>query len=113
MIGICDVDTQLFIQLYTWARVKPSIVQINLASCCVVPPELAEFCKENSIQLLTHSDPISKHIYIKQYTTTEYYEFQVTVLYLVSMAAQRQNVWLLSERWTPVMIADSGAVVAS
>jgi glutamate--cysteine ligase regulatory subunit len=60
MIGLCDVDTQLFIQLYQWANVKPSIIQINLASCCVVPPELSEFCKENGIQLLTHSDPISK-----------------------------------------------------
>ena len=62
MIGLCDVDTQLFIQLYSWANIKPSIVQINLASCCVVPPELAEFCKENGIQLLTHSDPISKNL---------------------------------------------------
>jgi len=60
MIGLCDVDTQLFIELYNWASVKPAIIQINLASCCVVPPELSEFCKQHSIQLLTHSDPISK-----------------------------------------------------
>ena len=59
MIGLCDVDTQLFMQVYEWANVKPSIVQINLASCCVVPPELASFSKEHNIQLLTHSDPIS------------------------------------------------------
>jgi glutamate--cysteine ligase regulatory subunit len=59
MIGVCDVDTQLFIQLYSWATVKPNIVQINLASCCVVPPELSEFCKQQSIQLLTHSDPLN------------------------------------------------------
>jgi len=59
MIGLCDLDTPLFIQVYDWASVKPSIVQINLASCCVVPPELASFCKEHDIQLLTHSDPIN------------------------------------------------------
>ncbi|CAG7728783.1 unnamed protein product [Allacma fusca] len=59
MIGLCDVDSQLFIQLYEWAKMKPSIVQINLASCCVVPPELATFTKEHDIQLLTHSDPIN------------------------------------------------------
>jgi len=60
MIGICDLDPQLFIQLYNWATVKPSIVQINLSSCCVVPPELSSFCKENGVQLLTHSDPMGK-----------------------------------------------------
>jgi len=59
MIGLCDVDTQLFIQLYSWAAVKPNIVQINLASCCVVPPELSDFSKQEDIQLLTHSDPIN------------------------------------------------------
>jgi len=59
MIGLCDVDTQLFIQLYDLATVKPGNIQINLATCCVVPPELAEFCKLKGIQLLTHSDPLN------------------------------------------------------
>ena len=27
-----------------------------IAVCCVIPPELSEFAKANSIQLLTHSD---------------------------------------------------------
>lgn len=57
-IGLSDVDTDLFITLYNSAKTKPSIVQINLASCCVVPPALQEFCKENDIQLLTHNDPL-------------------------------------------------------
>jgi len=60
VIGLSDVDTEVFIQLHTWAQVKPGIIQINLASCCVVPPELSEFCKQQGIQLLTHSDPISQ-----------------------------------------------------
>lgn len=60
MIGICDLEPQLFIQLHNWAKVKPSIVQINLSSCCVVPPELSSFCKANEVQLLTHSDPMGR-----------------------------------------------------
>ncbi|KAJ8870391.1 hypothetical protein PR048_029412 [Dryococelus australis] len=40
--------------------VKPSIIQINLATCCVVPPALQEFTKDHNVQLLTHSDPFGK-----------------------------------------------------
>lgn len=46
-------------------QVKPNIVQINLATCCVVPPALQEFTKENDIQLLTHSDPSGEYLPIK------------------------------------------------
>ncbi|KAJ9586848.1 hypothetical protein L9F63_019567, partial [Diploptera punctata] len=56
-IGVSDVETDVFIALHGWARIKPSIIQINLASCCVVPPALQTFTKENDVQLLTHSDP--------------------------------------------------------
>ncbi|XP_069676456.1 glutamate--cysteine ligase regulatory subunit isoform X1 [Periplaneta americana] len=56
-IGVSDVETDVFIALHGWARIKPSIIQINLASCCVVPPALQAFTKENDVQLLTHSDP--------------------------------------------------------
>ncbi|XP_015586591.1 glutamate--cysteine ligase regulatory subunit isoform X2 [Cephus cinctus] len=56
-IGVSDVDTDVFIELFQWANVKPNIVQINLATCCVVPPALQVFTKENDVQLLTHSDP--------------------------------------------------------
>lgn len=38
-------------------QIKPNIVQISLATCCVVPPALQTFTKENDVQLLTHSDP--------------------------------------------------------
>lgn len=38
-------------------QVKPSSNQFNLASCCVMPPELTAFAKEFDIQLLTHNDP--------------------------------------------------------
>lgn len=56
-VGLSDVDTEVFIQFFEAANVKPNIIQINLATCCVVPPALQEFSKENDIQLLTHSDP--------------------------------------------------------
>lgn len=56
-VGLSNIDTQVFISLYNWAKVKPSIVQVNLATCCVVPPALQEFSKQNDIQLNTTSDP--------------------------------------------------------
>uniref|UniRef100_A0A224XIV8 GCS light chain n=1 Tax=Panstrongylus lignarius TaxID=156445 RepID=A0A224XIV8_9HEMI len=56
-IGIADLDTDQFIAFYERVQVKPSIVQISLSSCCVVPPALQEFAKLHDIQLLTHNDP--------------------------------------------------------
>ncbi|CAG9813224.1 unnamed protein product [Phaedon cochleariae] len=56
-IGIADVEENTFRALHQWANVKPNIIQINLATCCVVPPSLQDFCKDNDIKLLTHSDP--------------------------------------------------------
>lgn len=56
-VGLSDVNTNVFIDLFQWATIKPNIVQISLATCCVVPPALQTFTKENDVQLLTHSDP--------------------------------------------------------
>ncbi|XP_005175154.1 glutamate--cysteine ligase regulatory subunit [Musca domestica] len=56
-LGIADLDSSSLQQLHSYARVPPTIAQINLANCCVVPPELKEFCTQNDIQLLTHGDP--------------------------------------------------------
>lgn len=47
---------EFYRELYNWSTVKPAIIQINLATCCVVPPTLQAFCKENNIKLFTHSD---------------------------------------------------------
>ncbi|XP_056379107.1 glutamate--cysteine ligase regulatory subunit [Hyla sarda] len=55
-IGTSDLDKPLLEQLYLWAQVKPSSNQVNLASCCIMPPDLTAFAKEFDIQLLTHSD---------------------------------------------------------
>lgn len=57
-LGLCDLDTGVFKKLYSQAELKPSSVQVNLKSCCTVPPDLQTFAKENSIKLHTHSDPI-------------------------------------------------------
>lgn len=56
-LGIADLDCDALTELYTNATVPPTINQINLAKCCVVPPELKEFCTQHDIQLLTHGDP--------------------------------------------------------
>ncbi|XP_066453463.1 glutamate--cysteine ligase regulatory subunit [Eleutherodactylus coqui] len=55
-IGTSDLDKPLLEQLYLWAQVKPSSNQVNLASCCIMPPDLTAFAKEFDIQLLTHND---------------------------------------------------------
>lgn len=56
-VGLTDIGTNEFIELFQWATIKPNIVQISLATCCVVPPALQTFTKENDVQLLTHNDP--------------------------------------------------------
>jgi len=38
-------------------QVKPSINQVNLTTCCVIPQDLKDFANENDIELLTHNDP--------------------------------------------------------
>ncbi|XP_026750497.2 glutamate--cysteine ligase regulatory subunit [Galleria mellonella] len=56
-LGVADVGGGCLRRLHAWAHVRPAIAQINLASCCVVPPALHEFCRANDVQLLTHGDP--------------------------------------------------------
>lgn len=56
-LGIADLDVESLRDLFEASTVHPTIAQINLAACCVVPPQLQEYCGQNDIQLLTHSDP--------------------------------------------------------
>ncbi|KAG7172546.1 glutamate--cysteine ligase regulatory subunit-like [Homarus americanus] len=56
-IGLADVSTRLFTELYEWAKVKPTTMQVNLSSCCIVPQELSTFAQQHDIQVLTHNDP--------------------------------------------------------
>lgn len=48
------------IKAFCYFQVKPSSNQVNLASCCVMPPDLTAFAKQFDIQLLTHNDPKGK-----------------------------------------------------
>ncbi|XP_039493506.1 glutamate--cysteine ligase regulatory subunit [Drosophila santomea] len=56
-LGIADLDAVALEELHKSAQVAPTIAQVNLSTCCVVPPELQEFCTAHDIQLNTHSDP--------------------------------------------------------
>ncbi|KAH8242682.1 hypothetical protein KR032_001098 [Drosophila birchii] len=56
-LGIADLDAAALEKLHSTAQVTPTIAQVNLSTCCVVPPELQEFCAAHDIQLNTHSDP--------------------------------------------------------
>lgn len=58
VVGLCDLHPPVFIKIYQDAMIKPSSIQVNLRSCCVVPEELSSFAKENRVTLLTHSDPV-------------------------------------------------------
>eukprot|EP01135_Chromosphaera_perkinsii_P009010 Nk52_evm28s1569 gene=Nk52_evmTU28s1569 len=55
-LGVCDFDLGLLSKLVQIANVVPSIDQVNLESCCVIPKDLVEFSKLHKIQLLTHAD---------------------------------------------------------
>lgn len=56
-LGIADMDFETILNIFDDKKFDFTILQINTQTCCVVPPELQQFCKENEIQLLTHSDP--------------------------------------------------------
>ena len=55
-LGLCDVETDVFKRIYYLVDQKPKNVQVNLKSCCVVPPELKQFAAAKNIKLYTHSD---------------------------------------------------------
>jgi len=55
-LGLCDVQTDVFKWIYQNVENKPQNAQVNLQSCCVVPPVLEAFTKAKKIKLLTHSD---------------------------------------------------------
>ena len=57
-LGVSDLDAGQLEELYAWAEeVKPTTNQINLETCCVIPPELNDLANLKNIRLLTHNDP--------------------------------------------------------
>ena len=59
-LGIADMDLETILSIFDDEKFDFTILQINTQTCCVVPPELQQFCKDHEIQLLTHSDPQGK-----------------------------------------------------
>lgn len=59
-LGIADMDLDTILDIFDDKKFDFTILQINTQTCCVVPPELQQFCKDHDIQLLTHSDPQGK-----------------------------------------------------
>ncbi|OTF80089.1 hypothetical protein BLA29_007783 [Euroglyphus maynei] len=66
-LGTSDLNFTQLSDLHGWAkRIKPSSTQINLHTCCDIPADLSAFAKENSIQLLTHNDPVDNFLPIER-----------------------------------------------
>ncbi|CUS09736.1 unnamed protein product [Tuber aestivum] len=55
-IGLAEFGTTRLSQLLPQTNVKPSVDQINVRDCCVVPKPLILYAKERGIELLTHND---------------------------------------------------------
>lgn len=55
-IGLSEFGTTRLSQLLPHTKVKPSVDQINVRDCCVVPRPLILYAKERGIELLTHND---------------------------------------------------------
>ncbi|KAI5790131.1 hypothetical protein EDC01DRAFT_717597 [Geopyxis carbonaria] len=55
-LGISEFGTTRLSQLLQHTLIKPSVDQINVRDCCVVPKPLILYAKEKGIELLTHND---------------------------------------------------------
>lgn len=82
-LGISDLDIEALTAVCQTARVEPTIAQVNLSNCCMVPSALKEFCTQHDIQLLTHSDPeillTDEHFILPDYTVDWCLRYQVHV----------------------------------
>uniref|UniRef100_A0A914DKQ3 GCS light chain n=1 Tax=Acrobeloides nanus TaxID=290746 RepID=A0A914DKQ3_9BILA len=56
-LGVADFNLVQLRALCQEANMKPCIDHFNIEGCCVVPPELQAYAKDQEIQLLTHNDP--------------------------------------------------------
>ena len=55
-LGVAEFSNDKLAKLLPHTKVKPSVDQINLKDCCVVPKSLILYAKQENIQLLTHND---------------------------------------------------------
>ena len=55
-LGVAEFGSERLARFLAHTNVKPSVDQINLKDCCVVPKSLILYAKQERIQLLTHND---------------------------------------------------------
>lgn len=55
-LGVAEFGCERLARFLPHTKVKPSVDQINLKDCCVVPKSLILYAKQEKIQLLTHND---------------------------------------------------------
>lgn len=55
-LGVAEFGSERLARFLEHTRVKPSVDQINLKDCCVVPKTLILYAKQEKIDLLTHND---------------------------------------------------------
>ncbi|KAF7719809.1 Gamma-cysteine synthetase regulatory subunit [Penicillium ucsense] len=55
-MGVAEFGSERLARFLPHTQVKPTVDQINLKDCCVVPKSLILYAKQEKIQLLTHND---------------------------------------------------------
>ena len=55
-IGLAEFGSERLKKFLPRTKIRPSVDQINVRDCCVVPKDLILYAKEHKIELLTHSD---------------------------------------------------------
>lgn len=55
-LGLAEFGAGRLARFLSEAKVRPTVDQINVRDCCVVPKPLILFAKKEGIDLLTHSD---------------------------------------------------------
>jgi glutamate--cysteine ligase regulatory subunit len=55
-LGLSEFSSARLARFLPEVRIRPSVDQINVKDCCVVPKTLIMYAKEQNIELLTHND---------------------------------------------------------
>lgn len=55
-IGLSEFGNERLMRFLPRTKVRPSVDQINVRDCCVVPKSLILYAKQEKIELLTHND---------------------------------------------------------
>jgi len=55
-IGVSEFGSERLERFLSKTRLRPSVDQINVRDCCVVPKSLILYAKQEKIELLTHND---------------------------------------------------------